>query len=323
MDARETQATRPIPLPQRQRLFTMRILVTGHLGYIGSVLTQKLLLAGHTLTGIDRRHGNQPSKEGVELPVLEGDVRDIAPDDLHGFEAVIHLAALPADQEDHRNPQTSLEVNHLAAARLAVLAKVAGVRRFLFASASPEQRGGTCGYHTSDQGPRTPVPFDVAKGRAEIDLARLNGEGFQVVTLRIPSAYGHSPSMRHDLVVHALLDEAQQCGEVGFQTNANDMHRPIHVQDVVRGFEQALSLPTEALTRAVYDLGAGIEPVERGELVRLVADRVEGAEVHLIPSIPRAKQPKVRAIQPERHPLPGFEAEISLEQGLKSLLSLD
>lgn len=305
----------------RDRPFSsMRILVTGHLGYIGSVLTQALILKGHALTGMDRR-----SEAGCASPVpmLEGDIRDIAPDALRGFEAVIHLAALPADSEDQLDPQTSLEVNHLAAARLAVLAKVAGVGRFLFASASPEQRGGTSGYPMLEQRERSPVPFDVAKGRAEIDLARLNSEEFRVVTLRLPSVYGRSPRMRSDLVLHALVDEAQTQGALGFNANANDLNQPIHINDVVRGFEQALVLPAEELTHAVYDLGASIAPVQRSELLRMVAERVEGTEVHVIPSIPPAVAPQPRAPRAQPQGLPGFEAEISLDQGLEGLLSLE
>jgi len=296
----------------------MRILVTGHLGYIGSVLTRALLQAGHHVTGLDWHSSGEP-KDG--LTVLPGDIRDIAPGALQGFEAVIHLAALPADAEDERAPARSLEVNHLAAARLAVLAKVAGVQRFLFASASPEQRGGTQGYRTQEPAPRTPVPFDVAKGRAEIDLARLNSPEFRVVSLRIPSAYGQSPNMRRDLVLHAMLRDAMLHGELGIQRDADDLHHPIHVHDVVRGFLRALEAPPAELAHAVYDLGANIPAIKRSELARLVADRVEGARVKHVPSLHSTLTPAPRAPRTKPHALPGFATKVDLHVGISDLLA--
>ena len=294
----------------------MKVLVTGHLGYIGCVLTEQLTQKGHAVTGMDCESNNSLDA----IPMLDGDIRDIAPDALRGFEAVIHLAALPADLEDQRFPETSLEVNHLAASRLAVLAKVAGAKRFIFASASPEQHGGTSGYQATEPTSRTPVPFDIAKGRAELDLARLNSYDFRVITLRIPSAYGRSPKMRSDLVINALVEEALESGELGFNSNSNDLHRPIHISDVARGFSQALDQPAEELTKPIYDLGANVSPIEHGELIRLVVERTDGARLHHIPSIPytRAGQPRHAGQDPGS--LPGFQTEVNLTEGIEQLV---
>ena len=114
----------------------MRVLVTGHAGYIGTVLTPLLRAAGHELTGLDSDLFERCTfGEGIEeIPSLRKDVRDVEPADLEGFDAVLHLAGLSNDPLGDLDPDLTYEINHLASVRLAKLAKEAGVQRFIFSS---------------------------------------------------------------------------------------------------------------------------------------------------------------------------------------------
>src|ERR1700760_3197741 len=114
----------------------MRGLVTGHNGYIGTVMTPLLRRAGHEVVGLDFdlfaacTFGQQPP----EVESIRKDVRDVEVEDLAGFDAVLHLAAVCNDPVGDLNPQATYDINHLASVSLAEKAKQAGVGRFLFSS---------------------------------------------------------------------------------------------------------------------------------------------------------------------------------------------
>src|SRR5512133_1397549 len=111
----------------------MRGLVTGHRGYIGTVMVPMLLDAGHEVTGYDsdlyERCTFAIGGSIADVPSLRKDVRDVTVDDLVGFDAVIHLAALSNDPLGDLNPEITYDINHRASVRLATLAKRAGVAR--------------------------------------------------------------------------------------------------------------------------------------------------------------------------------------------------
>jgi len=109
----------------------MRVLVTGHAGYIGSVLTPLLVQAGHEVVGFDTEFfaGCDFHSDLFAIPSIHKDIRDVVPADLKGFDAIIHLAALSNDPLSDLNPVSTYEINHRASVRFAESAKAAGVRR--------------------------------------------------------------------------------------------------------------------------------------------------------------------------------------------------
>src|SRR5262249_26033782 len=116
----------------------MRVLVTGHLGYIGTVMVPMLLRSGHEVVGLDsdlyERCTFAAGGSIVGVPNLRKDVRDVERKDLEGLDAIIHLSGLSNDPLGDLQPELTYEINHRASVRLAKLAKQAGVRRFLLAS---------------------------------------------------------------------------------------------------------------------------------------------------------------------------------------------
>jgi nucleoside-diphosphate-sugar epimerase len=113
-----------------------RVLVTGHRGYIGTVLVPMLLEHGYDVVGLDSDLFQRCTfYDGiVEIPEMRIDVRDVHPDNLAGFDAIIHLAGLSNDPLGDLNPHLTQEINYHASVRLATLAKRAGVQRFVFSS---------------------------------------------------------------------------------------------------------------------------------------------------------------------------------------------
>src|SRR5690606_10539669 len=205
-----------------RRESTMRVLVTGHEGYLGSVLVPMLTAAGHDVVGLDvgwyadGTLGPPPA----EVKTLRVDLRDVEPAHCAGMDAVIHLAALCNDPIGNLDPQLTYAVNHEATVRLARAAKTAGVSRFLFSSSCSLYGAGSESTPLTEEAEFAPVtPYGESKVRAEADLRELADGSFCPVFLRNATAYGFSPRLRGDLVVNDLVGHALLTGEVKLRSD--------------------------------------------------------------------------------------------------------
>jgi nucleoside-diphosphate-sugar epimerase len=194
----------------------MRVLVTGHNGYIGTVLVPMLQDAGHDVVGLDNYlfEACTFGDEAPDVPALRMDVRDVTAAQLDGFDAVLHLAAISNDPLGDLNPDTTYDINHRAASRIAVEAKRAGVSRFVFSS-SCSLYGRAGDDFLDEEADFNPVtPYGHSKVLAEQDMRKLADDDFTPTYLRNATAYGFSSKLRGDLVVNNLVGYAVTTGDV-------------------------------------------------------------------------------------------------------------
>jgi nucleoside-diphosphate-sugar epimerase len=261
----------------------MRVLVTGHLGYIGTVLTPALLARGHEVVGMDsdlyERSTFGPADAIAPVRSIRRDIRDAHRSDFEGFDAVLHLAGLSNDPLGDLDASLTDDINHKATVRLGELAKAAGVSRFVFSSSCSTYGAAGDDILTEAAAFNPVTPYGQSKVDAEIGLAALASDAFSPVFLRNATAYGLSPRLRFDLVVNNLTAWAHCTGEVHLKSDGSPWRPIVHVADISRAFIAALEAPREAVHAAAFNICATPENYRVRQIAEIVRDEVEGSQV--------------------------------------------
>jgi nucleoside-diphosphate-sugar epimerase len=255
----------------------MRILLSGHHGYIGSVTGPFLRAAGHEVVGLDTLfyEGCDLTPDGNGLPLLRLDVRDVEPSQLEGFDAVVHLAALSNDPLGDLSPELTREINFRATLALARAAKEAGVRRFVFSSSCSMYGASSAEEAVDEEAPLRPITaYAESKVRSEEALADLADPDFSPVFMRNATAYGVSPRLRVDLVLNNLVGWAHTTGEVRILSDGTPWRPLIHVEDIARATNAVLQSPTAAVHAKAFNVGSTSENYRVRELAEIVRETV-------------------------------------------------
>lgn len=297
-----------------------RVLLTGHRGYVGSVMAPILAAGGKEVTGLDVEYFR-----GCDLtppPHVTGvarDIRDVTLDDLRGFDAVIHLAALSNDPIGNLNTGWTQSINEEGTRRLAALARDAGVRRFLFASSCimyGMSEGGVVD-ETSPLNPQT--DYARSKVAAEEILSGLATDGFSPILLRNGTMYGLSPRMRFDTVLNSLVGAALTTGKITVLGDGEPWRPVVHVRDVARGFLAALDAPIDVVHNQAFNLGTDSLNIQVRDLAGAVKDAVPEAELEVL-SRPDADQRTYRtSFRKFERAFPNFRFEFTPQTGARQL----
>lgn len=260
----------------------MRVLVTGHNGYIGSVMAPFLRAAGHEVAGLDTFFFEDCTliEDGAPVEAVRKDLRDVTPADLEGFDAVAHLGALSNDPLGDLNPEWTYDINHAASVRLAKLAKESGVRRFLYASScSLYGASNEDDILTETAAFRPLTPYAVSKARTEEDVDKLASADFSPVYMRNATAYGVSPRQRADIVLNNLVAWAHTTGKVRIMSDGMAWRPIVHIEDISRAFAAVLDAPKDSIHNQAFNVGVAEDNYRVRDMAEIVKETVSGCEV--------------------------------------------
>jgi nucleoside-diphosphate-sugar epimerase len=261
----------------------MRVLVTGADGYIGTMLTPALIERGHTVVGLDigyYRDGLLYDDGRHRPPVITKDIRDVAADDVAGFDAVVHLAELSNDPLAQYDPRLTYAINHRGSVALARSCRDAGVARFVYASScSVYGAAADDAFCTETSTPAPQTAYAVCKALVERDVQALASERFSPVFLRNATAYGPSPSMRFDIVLNDLAGHAWTSGEVKVKTDGSPWRPLVHVEDIGQAIWRTLEAPRETIHNQILNVGDDAQNYTVSAIAEIVTQCFPGAGI--------------------------------------------
>ena len=298
---------------------TPRVLVTGGLGYIGSILTEHLLRAGYRTTVLDSvAYGSEQGLRHLcsqeHFQFVRGDVRDegLMRTQVASHDVIIHLAAIVGMPACQRDPQLATSVN-LESVQL--LHRLARPEQLILYPNTNSGYGATSGsLMCTEASPIAPLSL---YGKTKCQAEELLLQRENTVAFRLATVFGMSPRMRLDLLVNHFVYQAVKEGylvlfEKDFKRNF------VHVRDVADCFLYTLHHASQ-MRGQVYNLGLDSANLSKYELALKIQSQVPSFYIH---SAPIGQDPDKRnyIVSSEKLRLAGFTAERTLEAGIKELI---
>jgi nucleoside-diphosphate-sugar epimerase len=299
----------------------MKVLVTGHRGYIGVEMVSVLRAAGHEVVGLDTGYFDACDFRAPpdEIPNLDVDLRDVTAAQLRGFDAIAHLGALSNDPLGNVNPELTYDINLHASVRLASAAKEAGVGRFLFSSSCSLYGAGGDALVDENAAFYPVTPYGESKVRVEQAVSGLADSAFSPVYLRNATAYGISRRLRADIVVNNLVGHALTTGKVLLQSDGSPWRPLVHIRDIIHAFETMLTAPRDVIHNQAFNVGRTSENFQIRDVAKMVAEVVPNCEVAFAAGASADARDYRVDFRKIEQTLPGFRPTWTLRKGIEEM----
>ena len=259
-----------------------KVFITGGMGYVGSVLIPQLLNEGWQVTCLDTGWFGDFLPRHAALTVIKGDIRRMTETMLHGHDAIIHLANISNDPSFDLNPELSKSINYDAFEPIVMMAKDAGVKRFINCSSSSVY-GLSDNPEVKEDHPLHPMTlYNKFKGMCEPLLWKHMDGGWTCVNIRPATVCGYSPGQRLDLAVNILTNHAVNTDAI--KVMGGSQKRPnLHIQDMCDAYKLLLEAPHEKIHGQTFNCGGENRTI--AELASIVQEEVQTATGRLVPIV--------------------------------------
>ncbi len=300
----------------------MKVLITGHQGYIGCHAVDIFQRAGHFVTGVDIGYFADctfTKRPRVDAE-LTTDVADLTPRDVAGHDVVVHLAAISNDSMGELDEDLTANTNVTATMHLADICKIAKVPRLLFSS-SCAVYGDSHGAHADESFATAPqTAYARSKIAAEQQLLELGGNDFSVCILRNATAYGHSPALRTDLVFNDFVSRLATENKVHLLSNGG-AHRPlIHCRDIARAFLCCAEAAQEVISGQIINIGDDNQNIKVIDLASMICTKRDNSSLILAATASADQRDYLVNFSKLRQVLPTFSVNYSLSAEAEYLL---
>lgn len=250
------------------------VLVTGGAGYVGHVLTPRLLDEGYNVTVYDTLYFGCRLPNDPKLRVIQGDIRDTAKlaEAFEGQDAVLHLACISNDASFELDENLSKTINYDCFKPMVAAAKKAGVKRFVYCSSSSVY-GVSDSPNVTEDHPLVPLTlYNKFKGMCEPELFEQMSDDFTCVVMRPATVCGYSPRTRLDLSVNILTNHAVNKGKITV-FGGTQMRPNLHVEDMADAYSMMLQAPHEKIQGEIFNIGFQNHSI--ADIARMVKKVVE------------------------------------------------
>jgi len=305
----------------------MKVFVTGVNGYIGALLAPYLMERGCEVIGLDTgyyRDGwlysdNQTFSRSPQT--LNKDLRALAPEDLRGCDALVHLAELSNDPLGQNNPTVTHKINHVGSVAMAETARSLGVSRFVYTSSCSVYGAGSGEFLDESTPPNPQTAYAECKVLVERDVGKLADANFCPVFLRNATAYGPSPRMRFDIVINDLAALAWTTKKIAMISDGSPWRPVVHILDICEAIYRSLVAPAPAVRGKIFNVGQNSDNYRVRELAQIVAEEFPGCEVTVGPPSADNRSYRVNFDKIHRE-LPGFKCLYTARDGARQLHQL-
>lgn len=301
----------------------MRILITGHQGYIGPVMVRRFKRAGHFVAGLDTGYFRDCLTAPLDVVPdreIDSDIRHITAEDVRGFDCIVHLAALSNDPMGELAPELTLQINYEATVRTAQLAKSVGVSRFIFASSCSLYGAASGDEPLTEAAPFNPASvYAVSKVKAELALRELADDSFTPVYLRNATAFGISPRLRFDLVLNNLMAWAKTARNIRVTSDGTPWRPLVHIEDIAAAALCAAEAPTDTVHNQAFNIGRNDCNFRIRDIAEAVARQIPEARLEITgETAGDLRSYRVNFDKAANH-LPAFSPNWTIERGCREL----
>lgn len=315
-----------------------RVLVTGSLGYLGSVLTSYLSESDFHVVGYDAGF----FKESLLYPpkpteTIFRDARTIEDKDLEKIDAVVHLAGISNDPVGKLDATLVYDPTRIYSLHIAKLCKKLGIK-FVFASSCSVYGLGEQELLTERSATYPQTSYSSNKLQIESDLQSISGGGFSPIALRFATVFGASPRIRFDVVVNMLTGMAVSSRSIVLNSNGLSWRPNLHILDACQAIRCAIALDYRGNELLIVNVGADEANLQVLDIAKIIQKNIPKCELKYLSENPELdaegliRDRKVKnggdtrsykvSFEKIKKIMPDFECQWSVEKGVNDMVEL-